>query len=353
MTDDIKLEERKINGDKVAMLRERRGWSQRELADLVGLSQAGVNTVEKSYRNQDTGVLRSTSVEKFIRLAEVFNVSLDYLADRTDDPSAPAQLAQKLEVVADTPEQKSTLKIVLDYARKLSADELHMVTILLKRLSETEHVPHTAEATEAALAIDLLPPMAVNRRNRPSARLQQSLRCPIGNAGPHLDGAQKKAFISVNKVLASLTKDLLDLQDETTRADIVSELGTTQIDQGQLDALDAHQKRLVAAQGRIDRDYYLDERIDITRHRTLSDDIARQLADIERQREELQRQVREEQDRALFAESLADTAVVGPVMLLDPDIKKANAWIRQRVRIYVEDREVIKVDYLLIGISRK
>jgi len=83
---------------------------------------------------------------------------LDYLADRTDDPRPVADLAQLLSVVADTPEQKAALKDVLDYAKKLSADELYMVTVLLRRLSETEHVPHTPEATAAALAIDLLPP---------------------------------------------------------------------------------------------------------------------------------------------------------------------------------------------------
>jgi len=193
--------------------------------------------------------------------------------------------------------------------------------------------------------------MAVNRRNRPSARIQQSLRCPIGNTGYHLDGAPKKAFISVNKVLVALHEEFLDLQNETTRADIVALSGAVQIDQGQLDALDARQKRLEASQSRVDRDYYLDERIDIARHRALSDDIARQLVDVGRQRDQLQRLVREQQSRVLLAESLADTAVTGPAILTDSDVKKSNAWLRQRLRIYVMDRQVIRIDYLSFGMS--
>jgi len=131
------LEERKINGNKVAMHRERKEWSQQTLADIVGLSQAGVNTVEKGYRNSDTGVLRSTSVEKFIRIGEALGVSLDYLADRTDDPRPPAQLAQKVEVITDNEEQRNILRALLEDVKSLTTEDLHIVMLLVKRLRTT------------------------------------------------------------------------------------------------------------------------------------------------------------------------------------------------------------------------
>lgn len=155
----MQLEEKKINGEKIAMLRGRKEWSQRQLGEMVGLTQAGVNSLEKHYR-AESGTLRSTSVEKAIRLAEVFDVSLDYLCDRTDDPRPPAQLAQLVNVVADTPEQKETLRSVLESAKKITSEELRMVAMLLRRLSETVHAYHTKEATEAAQMVDRLPEAA-------------------------------------------------------------------------------------------------------------------------------------------------------------------------------------------------
>jgi len=149
------MDKRKINGEKVEHLRQAREWSQRQLGEMVGLSQAGVNTVEKEYQSP-AKEYRSTSVEKFIRLAEALDTSLDYLADRTDDPTPPAKLAQKLEIVGDTPAQKQKFKTMLDRAKLLPEDELDMVILLLMRLSGTEPIAHTSEARAAAQIIDAL-----------------------------------------------------------------------------------------------------------------------------------------------------------------------------------------------------
>jgi transcriptional regulator with XRE-family HTH domain len=162
------LDKHKINGEKVAMLRARKGWSQRQLGELVGLSQAGVNVVEKEY-TAPSGEYRSTSVEKFIRLAEVLNVSLDYLADLTDDPRSVAELLntiQKLKdnlgtgiaVVPDTPAQGERLRTLLEGAKQLTEPELNMMCLLIKRLGETPSRwhPETTEAEQAARIVDHL-----------------------------------------------------------------------------------------------------------------------------------------------------------------------------------------------------
>lgn len=52
--------------------------SQKKLADLIGISDAAINMLEKSKR--------SPSFEVLCALADYFNVSLDYLTGRTDNP---------------------------------------------------------------------------------------------------------------------------------------------------------------------------------------------------------------------------------------------------------------------------
>ncbi|WP_324825113.1 helix-turn-helix transcriptional regulator [Sinanaerobacter sp. ZZT-01] len=52
--------------------------SQKALGDKVGLSMQAINNIEREYR--------STTAEKLIKLADYFNVSVDYLLGRTDDP---------------------------------------------------------------------------------------------------------------------------------------------------------------------------------------------------------------------------------------------------------------------------
>lgn len=60
-------------------LRKRRGLSQKELGEAVGLSHKAISTIESG--------VRSTTIEKLILLADFFQVSTDYLLGRKDDPS--------------------------------------------------------------------------------------------------------------------------------------------------------------------------------------------------------------------------------------------------------------------------
>lgn len=181
--------------------------------------------------------------------------------------------------------------------------------------------------------------MATNLRNRPSKRIQLSMCCR---------GGHPKAFISVNKILKIVQSDFDDIQDETTRARLVAarSMHQTTDAQSQLDALDARLKRLDSSQSRIDQDYYIHERIDNNRHRSLSDAITQQRQDIAQQQAEFRKQLSQQQSTQRFADSLADTAQHGIAWLNSPDVKAANAWLRQRLKIYVADGKVIRVEYL-------
>jgi hypothetical protein len=44
--------------------------------------------------------------------------------------------------------------------------------------------------------------------------------------------------------------------------------------------------------------------------------------------------------------SLREIADVGERMLQNPDVRQANAWLRQRIKVIVQDCEVLDVQYL-------
>lgn len=84
-------------GQRITQLREGRGWTQKQLAEHAGLSVGFVSDVENDKRNPSTAVL--------LRVAEVLNASLDYIATgkSQDDPrpvqplTIPAELAAAAE----------------------------------------------------------------------------------------------------------------------------------------------------------------------------------------------------------------------------------------------------------------
>ena len=59
--------------------RKAAGMSQKALAEILGVSDAAVNMMEKAKR--------SPSFEVLCALAAYFDVSIDYLVGRTDNPN--------------------------------------------------------------------------------------------------------------------------------------------------------------------------------------------------------------------------------------------------------------------------
>ena len=65
--------------DRASALRKAAGLSQKELGEVLGLSQNTISTIESGSRG--------TTIEKLVLLAEFFHVSTDYLLGITDDPA--------------------------------------------------------------------------------------------------------------------------------------------------------------------------------------------------------------------------------------------------------------------------
>ena len=67
-------------GERLAEIRKDNGMSQRELADMLGLSLSAVSAYERGINSPDD----STKV----KIAQKFNVSLDYLLGAVDNERA-------------------------------------------------------------------------------------------------------------------------------------------------------------------------------------------------------------------------------------------------------------------------
>lgn len=59
-------------------LRKSKGLNQKELGEILGLTNKAISTMESG--------TRGTSVDKLVEIAQYFGVSTDYLVGLTDDP---------------------------------------------------------------------------------------------------------------------------------------------------------------------------------------------------------------------------------------------------------------------------
>jgi transcriptional regulator with XRE-family HTH domain len=70
--------DRNLLGERLHMIRRRRGFTLKELARRAGTSYVGISKLEHGQKPQ-------VSLDVVARLAEVLDVSLDYLVGRKDD----------------------------------------------------------------------------------------------------------------------------------------------------------------------------------------------------------------------------------------------------------------------------
>ncbi len=96
-------------GDKLSKLRKHKGWSQQELAKMVGTSGPIIGRYERGEM--------TPSVEVAKKLADTFNVTLDYLVDTSGETSEikdKAMLNRLLEIEKLDLEDKKTIVHVID-----------------------------------------------------------------------------------------------------------------------------------------------------------------------------------------------------------------------------------------------
>ncbi|MBD2848564.1 helix-turn-helix transcriptional regulator [Paenibacillus sp. IB182496] len=62
-------------GERIAQLRDERGWTQEQTATMLGISRAALSHYEKNRREPDT--------ETLSKFADLFHVSIDFIVGRT------------------------------------------------------------------------------------------------------------------------------------------------------------------------------------------------------------------------------------------------------------------------------
>lgn len=86
-------------GEKIMLLREQKGYTQKQLAQRLGISRNAVNLWEMS--------MTLPSVESLIELARLFHVSTDYLLGVETD--------EKISISGLTEEEKKIIFSLLTY----------------------------------------------------------------------------------------------------------------------------------------------------------------------------------------------------------------------------------------------
>ncbi len=99
-------------GEKIKRLRQERNWSQAQLANRLEIHQKQISGYERN--------IHVPSTEVIIKIAKLFNISLDYLVfdEREDLPAVKIgdrELLRRLEEIERLSEHdKATIKEILD-----------------------------------------------------------------------------------------------------------------------------------------------------------------------------------------------------------------------------------------------
>lgn len=107
--------------NRMKLLRKQHNLSQADLAKLLNISRQSYNFYENEKRDPDTTML--------IRIADIFDVSLDYLLDRTSITSSPAYSPDELDLITkyrflDESIQEAVRDLInTSYARAIKAQK--------------------------------------------------------------------------------------------------------------------------------------------------------------------------------------------------------------------------------------
>lgn len=78
-------------GERLVKARERRGWDQTEAANQLGWPVSTLNQYEKEKRKP--------SPQRLSHMADTYNVNVDYLLGRTDDPDKTVLSPEEMSIL--------------------------------------------------------------------------------------------------------------------------------------------------------------------------------------------------------------------------------------------------------------
>ncbi len=93
-----------ITSERLHILREGMNFSQKKMADVLGVAQPSINRYEHGQS--------VPSVDILVKYADYFDVSMDYITGRCDEPQG--KLYQAKPPVADNPELAKFVEMCFD-----------------------------------------------------------------------------------------------------------------------------------------------------------------------------------------------------------------------------------------------
>jgi transcriptional regulator with XRE-family HTH domain len=84
-------------GDRISQLRRNKSWSQTELAQKIGASREAIGKYERNEALPSVGTAK--------RIADVFNVTLDYLVDENAKPTFDRLTVKRLTEIEKLEEE--------------------------------------------------------------------------------------------------------------------------------------------------------------------------------------------------------------------------------------------------------
>ncbi len=112
-----------IVGERLKILRTENRYSQTQIADMCGVTQATIGRYE-------TGVAEPP-IEKLLWYAEQFEVSLDYIFGRTDDPKGNLYKNQTFNIAKDI-DVNAFIEMCFDTNSSVNAKFKRMLVQLLQ-----------------------------------------------------------------------------------------------------------------------------------------------------------------------------------------------------------------------------
>lgn len=177
-------------------------------------------------------------------------------------------------------------------------------------------------------------PISIHTSPRPGGRSHTELRCPQG-AHPKYCMTYRRAIAGLQNSLAVLDVHSLPEDDEDRIAPLRNRIESHRA------AIKHWRTSLLRAD-----DAHVSGVMDAERYRRQVENIQARIEYEESQIINLEMAIENEKARGTRRQRIEDLSANGLAMLDNPDTAKANAYFRQRVRVWVRRAQVVVIDYL-------
>lgn len=161
-------------------------------------------------------------------------------------------------------------------------------------------------------------------------------------AGGHALCTDKQIMRAVREAFDAIAT-MIEREGITADTPAVSPINVAQ---EEIDKLESTISRLKASALQVDLDHYVSAKIDASRHSAILGAIQQQILAAQRDITVLRDRLHALQFDASHDDRVDDVRKLGMAYLEDPDLAKANAWLRNRIRVYASPKRKFSVEII-------